>query len=76
MSNCPLSVDVSMLMGIFLDLIRKELRKKLSMRRVNNGIKFKNLIQQSKETKIRGKEEKWGWVAIYLGINRKKTEQL
>ena len=55
MNNFPLSADFVMLTGIFPDLVRKELRKKLSMRRVNNGLKFKKLVQESKETKLRGK---------------------
>ena len=76
MSNFPLSADLVMAMGIFPNHARKKLRKKLSKKREINGPKFKNLVQQSKETKLRDKEEKWGWVEIPLGRNKKKMEKL
>ena len=64
-----------MAMGIFPDHVRKKLRKKLSNRMEINGHKFEKLVQQSKETKIRDKEEKWGRVAIPPRRNKKNMEE-
>ena len=75
MNNFPLSAYFVMDMGIFPNLVRKKLRKKLSKKREINGLKFKKAVQQSKETKLRDKEEKSGWAAIPPSINRKKMEQ-
>ena len=61
-----------MVMGIFPDLVRKKLRKKLFKKREISGLKFKKLVQQSKETKLRGKEEKWVRVAINLSGKKHK----
>ena len=76
MSNFPLSADIVMDMGTLPDHARKKLRKKMSKRREINGHKFKKLVQKSKETNLRDKEEKWGRVAIPPGRNKKKLEQL
>ena len=76
MSNCPLSADFVMVMGILPDLARKKLRKKLSKRRENNGHKFKKKVQQSKEINQMEKEEKWSRVVIPSDINRMKLEKL
>ena len=76
MNNCLLSANFVMVMGIFLDHVRKNLRNKQSKRRETNGLKFKKLVQQSKEIKKMDKKDKWGRASIPLGISIKKMEKI
>ena len=56
------------------DLARKKLKKKPLKKKEINGLKFKNLAQQSKEIKKREKKENWGQATTPL--DRKNMEKL